>query len=138
MINASTLEIDKHPSLILLRAILQPHLATHLLHARFDLLHMIATVIPLAHNDMQMRLSAAPSSPDALLQHVLGFLDKQAVQIDGVAGDARLGVVGAEDVVAGLVVVLLHLGGVLLAFLAERVGGSAVAGLVGLVRAVEA
>jgi hypothetical protein len=60
------------------------------------------------------------------------------VQIDGVAGNARLGVVGAEDVVAGLVVVLLHLGGVLLAFLAERVGGSAVAGLVGLVRAVEA
>jgi hypothetical protein len=87
---------------------------------------------------MQVRLPALPRALDALLEHVLGLLDVQAVQVDGVAGDAVGAVVCAEDKVTRLVVVLLHLGRVLLAFFRQRVGARPVAGLVGLVRFVEA
>jgi hypothetical protein len=75
---------------------------------------------------------------DALFEDVFGFFDEEAVQVDGVAVDAAVGVVGAENVVARLAVVLFHLRGVLFAFLRELVRPRAIAGLVGLVRFVEA
>lgn len=138
MIHAPTLQIHKHAPLVLLRAILQPQLPTHLLHPRLDLLHMVATMIPLADNNMQVGLSLLPRGFNPLFEHVFRLLDEQAVQVDGVASHAAGGIVLAENVVARLVVVLRHLGGVLLAFFAELVGAAAVARFVGLVRAVEA
>jgi hypothetical protein len=138
MLDTAALQIHKHPTLVLLGAILQSQLPAHLLHPRFNLLHMVATMVPLPYNNMQMRFSALPRHANALLQHVLGLLDEQAMQVDGVAGDALPRVVGPENEVARLVVVLRHLGGVLLAFFREVVGARAVARLVGLVRAVEA
>lgn len=136
--HGTALQIDKDPPLILLGRILQPQLATHLLHAGLNLLHMTATMISLANDDVQMRLAPTPRRANSLLQDVLGLLDVEPVQVHRVRGDAALGVVLTEDIVARLVVVLVHLSGVLLAFLGELVGARAVARLVGLVRAVEA
>lgn len=85
-----------------------------------------------------MRLAAALCSANALLEHVLCFLDEQAVKIHCVGRDAALGIVGAEDVVARLLVVLVHFGGVLLAFVGELLCARAIARFVGGVRAVEA
>lgn len=82
---------------------------------------------------------AAPScSFDSLLEHILRLLNKEAVQINGVAGHAVGGVVFAKNVVTSLAIVLFHFGGVLFAFLAEVMSARAVAGFVGLVGAVEA
>jgi hypothetical protein len=135
--DVSALQIHIHAALIRLCLVLQSQLATHLFHARLDLLHMIRAMISLADNNMQVRLPTLPRALDALLEHVLSLLDVQAVQVDGVAGDAVGAVVCAENKVTRLVV-LLHLGRVLLAFFRQRVGARPVAGLVGLVRFVEA
>ena len=99
---------------------------------------MVAAVVSLAHNNVQVILTTALGGLDALLEHVLCLLDEQAVQIDGIFLDAAVGVVLAEDVVARLAVVLLHLGGMLFSLGREVVGARAVARLVGLVGAVEA
>ena len=138
MVDTAALQVHEHPALILLCAILQSQLPTHLLHPGLDLLHVIAAMIALADDDMQMRFAALPGHANTLLQHVLGLLDEQAVQVDGVAGDALARVVGPEYEVTRLVIVLRHLGGVLLAFFRQVVGARAVARLVGLVCAVEA
>lgn len=137
LVDATALQVDKDSTLVLLGTVLQAQLATHLLDARLDFLNVVAAVVALAYNDVQMGLALLASDLDALLEHVFGFFDKQAVQVDCVAVDAPFGIVGAEDKVAGLPVVLLHLLRVLLSFLRELVGGGAIAGLVGLVRAVK-
>ena len=82
---------------------------------------------------MQMGLSPPSSGRDPLLEDPLSFLDKLPVEIDCVLGDAPRGVVFTEDVVGGLVVVLVHQGGVTMAFFGERFGGCAIAAGVGLV-----
>lgn len=134
----STRQIDIYPPLVSLGLVLQSQLPTDLLHARLDLLHMVNAMVPLADDDMQMRLALSPSSLDALLEDILGLLDKLAMQIDRVAVDAAVRVVLAEDELGRLLVVAVHGRAVLLAFLRELVGGGAVAVLVRLVRAVEA
>jgi hypothetical protein len=60
------------------------------------------------------------------------------VQINRVRTDAPLGVVLAENVVARLAIVFLHLRCMLLAFLAEVVCARTVARLIRLVGAIEA
>lgn len=84
-----------------------------------------------------MALALLRGYPDPFLKHVLGFFDKEAVQVHRVACNAPFGIVLAEDIVARLAVVVFHLFRVLLAFLREFVRRGAVAGLVGLVCAVE-
>ena len=84
-----------------------------------------------------MTLALLRGYPDPFLKHVLGFFDKEAVQVHRVACNAPFGIVLAEDIVARLAVVVFHLFCVLLAFLREFVRRAAVAGLVGLVCAVE-
>lgn len=138
VVHTSALEVDKHPALVLLGAVLQAQVSAHLLYTWFDLLNVVRAVIAFADNDMQMGLATLTCALDALLQHVLSFFNEQAVQVDGVAVNTALSIVGAEDIVPRLSVVLLHLGGVLLALLRQLVGASTVTGLVGLVGAIEA
>jgi hypothetical protein len=138
LMNRTTLQIHKDASLVLLRAVLQAQLLANLLHARFNLLHMILAMISLSNNNVQMSLSLLSRYPDPFLQHIFGFFDEQAVEVDGVASDAALGVVLAENVVARLAIVLVHLCCMLFAFFGEFMGACAVAGGVGGVRAVEA
>jgi hypothetical protein len=73
-------------------------------------------MIPLADNDVQVRLAGALGVADALLEDVLGLLDELAVQVDGVLGDPAGRVVLAEDELGRLLVVLRLLPLVLLAF----------------------
>lgn len=136
-IDATALEINKDSTFVLLGAVLQTQLAAYLLDARLDLLHVVSAVVALADNDVQMALVLLAGDFDALLKYVLCFFDEETVQVDCVAGDASFGIVLPEDKVAGLPVVLLHLLRVLFSFLRQLVGGGAVAGLVGLVRAVK-
>lgn len=112
----SPLQIDIHPPLILLRRILQPQLATNLLHLRLNLLNMINTMVPLPHNHMQMILSLLLRISDPLLQYPFCFFYELPVEINGVVCDAAGRVVFAEYVVGGLVVVGVHFGGVRFAF----------------------
>ena len=127
-----TPQVHKDPPRILLRRIAQPQLPTHLLHPRFDLLHVAGAMVPLAHNHMEVGLPRGLRVPDALLDDILGLFDELAVQVDGVGDDAVERVVLAEDVVGGLVVVGVHHGAVALALFGEGVRGGAVAALVGL------
>lgn len=138
MIYAATLEIDEYASFICLGLILETELATDLFYARFDLLDVVDAVVAFSYDDVEVSFSASSCRFDSLLEDILGFLDEEAVQIDGVAGHAFGVVVLAENIVAGLAVVLFHFGSVLLAFFAEIMGAAAVAGFVGLVGAVEA
>lgn len=68
---------------------------------------------------------------DALLENVLSLLDKLAVQVDRVVRVAAGRIVLAEDELAGLLVVLLHLAAVLLALVAQLLGGRAISVVVG-------
>ena len=138
LMHISTLQIHKDPTFILLGPVLQPQLATHLLNTRFDLLHMVLAMIALAHNDVEMVFAPLASHSDPLFQHILCFFDEEAVQVNRIASDATLGVVFAEYVVARLAIVLVHFGRVSFSFFRELVGARAIAGFVGLVRAVEA
>jgi hypothetical protein len=97
-------QIDVDPALVLLGIVLQSQLATNLLDLGLDLLHVPDTVVPLAHNDVQMPLARLLRVSDALLQNLLGFLDELAVQVDGVRVYAAHGVVFAENVLGGLFV----------------------------------
>jgi hypothetical protein len=87
-----------------------------LFHPRFNLLDMVPAVVSLAYNDVEVALSLLSRNPNPLFQHILCLLHEQAVQIDGVAGYAALCVVLAENVVARLVIVLVHFRGVLFTF----------------------
>lgn len=83
---------------------------------------------------MEVSLPVFLGVSDAPLEDVLGLLDELPVQVDGVVGDAPHGVVLPEDVLAGLAVVLVHLGRVPLALVAQLLGFGPVAALVRLVR----
>lgn len=133
-IHITTAEIDINAPLILFSMILQAQFATDLLDARLDLLHMADTMIPAADNHMKMRLAVRLGVADALLEDVLGLLDKLAVQVDRVGRHAPVGVVLAEDKLRRLLVVLFHLGPVPFAFLGERVRRRPIALLVRLLR----
>jgi hypothetical protein len=52
MIHTASLQVYKETSLIRLGFVLQSKFPTHLLHSRFNLLHMSRTMIPLAYNNM--------------------------------------------------------------------------------------
>lgn len=131
-------EVNIYPPVVLLRRVLQPELAAHFLDARLDLLHVVRRVVALADNDVEMRLVPGLRVPYPRLQDILGLLDELAVQVDRVRGYASFRVVLAEDVLGRLFVVLLHLGGVLLALVREVLGLGAIAALVGLVGLVKA
>lgn len=137
-IRRPALQIDIHPPLIRLRLVLQSQLSAHLLDPRFDLLHMPRRMVPLPNNDVQMRLALLARGPDALLEHILCFLDVQPVQVNCVRRDPALRVVGPENIIARLVVVLVHCSGMPFALLAQLVGARAIARGVRLVRPVEA
>ena len=104
--NPPALQININPPVVLLGAIVQPQLLAQPLDARLDLLHASGRVVPLADNDMQVRLPRGLGVADALLEDVLGLLDELAVQVDGVLGDAAGRVVLAEDELGRLFVVL--------------------------------
>lgn len=125
-----TLEIDVYPTLIRLRRILQPQLATHLLDPWLDFLDMVRAVVALADNHMQMHLPARLGVLDARFENVLGLLDELPVQVDRVVGNAARGVVFAEDVFGRLLVVGVHLSAVLFALVGESFGLGAIAALV--------
>lgn len=133
VVRAAALEVDVDPAGVLLGRVLQAELAAHLLDAGLDLLDVVDRVVPLAHDDMQVRLAVLLGVADALLEHVLGLLDELPVEVDRVVGHAARRVVLPEDVVRGLLVVLVHLGRVPLALVAQLLGLGAVAALVGLV-----
>lgn len=78
-------------------------------------------MIPLADDNMQVRLPVRLGVPDALLQHALGLLDVLPVQVQRVVRHALDRVVLAEDEVRGLLVVLLARRLVLLAGFGKRV-----------------
>lgn len=124
------LEIDVYPTLIRLRRILQPQLAAHLLDPGLDPLDMVRAVVALPDNHMQVRLPARLGVLDARLEDVLSLLDELPVQVDRVVGDAPGGVVLAEDILGGLLIVCVHLGAVLLALVGEGFGLGAIAALV--------
>lgn len=128
----TTLQINVYPASVVLSPILEPQLATQLLDLGLDLLHVVGGVVALADNGVQVVLAALLVGADALLEDALGFLDIEAVQVDAVAFDAAGGVVGAEDVLAGLTVVVVHLAVVGFALVGEFFGASAVARVVRL------
>lgn len=127
------LEVDVDAALVLLGAVLQPQLLAEVLDARLELLHVADRVVALADDDVQVRLAARLRVADARLEDVLGLLDELPVQVDRVGGDLVRRVVGAEDVLGRLLVVLLHLGRVGLALVAQLLGPGAIALLVGFV-----
>jgi hypothetical protein len=57
--NLSTLQVHVHAALVLLCGILKSKVATHLFDARLDLLDMVAAVVTLADNNMEVRLASA-------------------------------------------------------------------------------
>lgn len=67
VIDASALEVHEHASFVFFGAVLQTEFATHLLHARFDLLHMVPAVVSLAYNDVEVSFTPLSPSFDALL-----------------------------------------------------------------------
>lgn len=109
----SGLEIDVHPAFVVLGAALQSKFLTDFLHFRLDLLNVIGTVIALAHNDVQMRLTSLLGISYPLLYYLLCFLHILPVQVYSVAGDLTDSVVFSKDVLAGLLVVRIGLGGML-------------------------
>ena len=132
-IDPAARQIDIDAPLVLLRRILQPHLATHLLHARRDLAHAARRVVALADDDVQVRLPPGLRVADARLQDVLRFFDVQPVQVDGV-GCHAVGVVAfPENELRCLLVEGVPLRFVLLAEVGEVLGFGAVAAFVGLV-----
>jgi hypothetical protein len=137
-VDISTLQVHEDPTLVLLSAVLQSQLAAHLFDSGFDLLDMVSAVVALAHNDMQMALSSLSRDPDPLFQDIFGLFYEQAMEINGITRDTALGVVFSEDVVARLIVVLVHFRCMSFALFGELVGARTIAGFVCLMRAVEA
>jgi hypothetical protein len=130
---AAALEVDVDAAGVLLGRVLEAELLADALDAGLDLLDVVGRVVALADNDVQVRLAVLLGVADALLENVLGLLDKLAVQVNGIIGDAARRVVLPKDVVRRLLVVLVHLGRVPLALVAQLLGLGAVAALVGLV-----
>lgn len=95
-------------------------------------------MIPLPHNNMQMRLPRTLRILDPFLKDILGLLHKLAMQIDSISRHPIRRIILAEDKFRSLLVVLLHLCAVVFAFVGELFGGGAVAGVVGCFGAFEA
>lgn len=138
MIYLAALQIDEDSTFVLFGAILKTLLATNLFHSWLNLLYVISAMISLANNDVEVGFSPLPCSSNAFFEHVFSLFNEQTMQVDSVAGDAALSIVLAEDVVAGLTVVLLHLCSMSLALFRELVGACTIAGLVSLMCSVEA
>lgn len=68
---------------------------------------------------------------NALFQDLFRLLDELAVQIDRVGRYTAIGVVLAENILGGLLIVLLHLPAVGLALLRKLFGAGAIAARVG-------
>jgi len=136
-VDISTLEVYEDPTLVLLGAVLQSQFTAHLFNSWLDLLDMVPAMVAFAHNDMQMAFSPLPGNPDPLFQNILGLFYEQAVEVNGIASHAALGVVFPEDVVARLVVVLVHFRCMGFALFRELVSTRSIAGFVCLMRAVE-
>ena len=131
---AAGFQLDVHATLIVLSVVLQTELAADLLDARLDLLHVVRRVVSLADDHVEVRLAVLLGVANALLEDLLGFFHKLAVQVDGVTVDFADGVVLAEDELGGLLVVLVGFGGVRLALLRQLFRPGAIAALVGLLR----
>jgi hypothetical protein len=129
----STGQIDVHAAFVCLGGIVEAQLPAHLLDPGFDLLHVSGAVVAFAYDDMQVRLPASLGIANACLEDVLGLLDELAVEVDGVAGYAALGVVLAEDILGRLLVVGVLLCCVALALVRERLCCCAVAAFIRLV-----
>jgi len=128
----SRLQLDEHPPLVMLSTILQPQFLTQRLNLRLDLLDVPRAMIPLAHNNVQMRLPRALRIPDPLLENLLRFLYILAVQIYRVGCYFAYRIVLPENEFGGLFVVVVGRRGVLRAGLRGVMGAGAVAGGIGL------
>lgn len=129
----TALEVDDDAAdIVLVGAVLQTELLAQLLDLGLDALDTAARVVPLADDGDQVRLAVGLVGADAFLEDALGLLDELAVQVDRVGLDAPVGVVLAEDEVGGLLVVVVHAGGVRLALVGELLCGSAIAVFIGL------
>ena len=117
--SSTRLQLNVHAALIMLGVVLQAHLLTDLLHAWLDLLDVVRTVVAFTHNHMQVSLARLLRVSDPLLDYFFGLLHILAVQIDSVAVDFANRVVLTEDVLGGLLVVRVGLGGMLLGLLAH-------------------
>jgi hypothetical protein len=117
-----------HPPLILLLPISQSQLVTNPLYGGRQLPDPTLAMITFPDNNMQALLAPLRGGRNALLQDLLGLLDKQPVQIYRVR--RRVGVVGAENKVARLAVIGFHLAPVLFSFLRQCVCERFVAALV--------
>jgi hypothetical protein len=105
-IDTTTTQVDINTTLVLLSRVVETQLLAEMLDPRLQLLHTAGRVVPLADNDMQMGLAGGLEVADAGFEDVLCLLDKLAVQVNGVFGDAAWRVVLAEDELGGLLVVV--------------------------------
>jgi hypothetical protein len=105
-VDTTTTQVDINTTLVLLSRVVETQLLAEMLDPRLQLLHTAGRVVPLADNDMQMGLAGGLEVADAGFEDVLCLLDKQAVQVNGVFGDADWRVVHAEDELGGLLVVV--------------------------------
>lgn len=81
-IDTAALEVDIEPAFVLLGGIVEPQLLAQLLDPRLQLLHVAGRMVPLADNDVQMRLAGRPGIANALLEDILCLLDKLAVEVN--------------------------------------------------------
>lgn len=128
----TALQVDVHSSRILLGAVLQTQLLTELLHLGLDFLHMARRVIALADNDMKMSLAARLIRANPFLEDSFRFFDKLSVEVNAVRLVATRCVVGSEDVLGSLAIVVVHALGMGLAFVGEILSGGAIAVIVSL------
>jgi hypothetical protein len=136
--NLPALQVHIDTALVFLRGVLETLLTTYLLDTRLNLLHMARAVISSAHYDVQVSLPSGLGVFYARLQDVFGLFDELAVEINGVLGDAAGAVVLAENELARLLVVALHVSAVLLAFVRQSFRLSTISAIVRLTRPVEA
>lgn len=129
----TALEVDDDAAdIILIGVIPQTELLAQLLDLGLDTLDAAARVVALADDGDQVRLAVGLVGADAVLEDAFGLLDELAVQVDRVGLDTPGGIVLAEDEVGGLLVVVVHAGGVCLALVGELLCGGAIAVFIGL------
>jgi hypothetical protein len=72
-------------------------------------------VVAFAHDYVQVRLASALCVANSLLENFFCFFDKLPVQVDSITCNLPDGIVLAEDIFRGLLVVLVGLRSVFLA-----------------------
>lgn len=133
------LQIDQDaPRVLLVGGIVEPELAAQLLDGGLELLHAARAVVPLADDGVQVRDAGLLVGAHAGLEDALGLLDELPVQVDLVRVDVVAPVVGPEDEVGRLPVVVVHARRVRLALVREGLGRRAVAVAVRGLRPLEA